>query len=88
MQLIAPPQTLQPTRLIFAVRGGGELVEEDVGVAAANLAGGHRAYPGVIVAVPLPQCWVLAVGCVMASQSVSRVVGNGVQVVDGTLAGL
>lgn len=45
VQLIAPSQSLQPTRLIFAVRGGGQLVEEDVGVAAANLTGGHRANP-------------------------------------------
>lgn len=35
----------QPTRLIFAVRGVGQLVEKDVGVAAAHLAGGHRTHP-------------------------------------------
>lgn len=36
---------LKSTRLIFAVRRGGELVEEDVSVAAADLAGGHGAHP-------------------------------------------
>lgn len=45
VRLITPPRRLKPTRLIFAGRGGGQLVEEDVGVAAANLAGGHGAHP-------------------------------------------
>lgn len=45
-QLITPPQRrLKPTRLIFAVWGGDQFVEEDVGVAAANLAGRHGAHP-------------------------------------------
>lgn len=41
--------------------------------------------PGVVVAVPLPQRWVLAVSCVMASQRISRVVGYCVQVIHSTL---
>lgn len=41
--------------------------------------------PGVIVAVPLPQRWVFAVSCVMASQCISRVVGYCIQVVHNTL---
>lgn len=88
MQLIDPLQRLKSTRLIFAVLGGDQFVEEDVGVAAANLAGGHRADPGVVVAVPLPQRRVPAIGCVMASQSVPRVVGHGVEVIHGALAAL
>lgn len=44
-RLIAPRWHLKPTRLVFAVWRGGQLVEEDVGIAAANLAGGHRAHP-------------------------------------------
>lgn len=84
-QLISRLQHLESTCLIFAVRGGGQLVEEDVGVAAANLAGGHWAHPGVVVAVPLPQPRVPAVGRVMASQSVPRVVGYCIQVIHSTL---
>lgn len=41
--------------------------------------------PGVVVAVPLPQPRVPAVSCVMASQSVPRVVGHCIQVVHRTL---
>lgn len=44
-RLIAPLWSLEPTRLIFAVRGGAQFVEEDVGVAAADLAGTHWAHP-------------------------------------------
>lgn len=43
--------------------------------------------PGVVVAVPLPQRWVFAVSCVMASQCVSRVVGYCIQIVHNTLCG-
>lgn len=74
--LAAPLQSFsETTRLVFAVRGGGgQLVEEDVGVAAADLTGGHGAHPGVIEAVPLPERRVPAVRRVMASQSVPGVV--------------
>lgn len=41
--------------------------------------------PGVIVAVPLSQSWVFAVGCVMASQSVSTVVGHCIEVIHRAL---
>lgn len=41
--------------------------------------------PGVVVAVPLPQRRVPAVGRVMAAQSVSGVVGHRVQVIHSAL---
>lgn len=44
-----------------------------------------EAIPGVIVAVPLPQHWVPAVSCVMASQCISSVVRHGVQVIHSPL---
>lgn len=47
--------------------------------------GGYLMVPGVVVAVPLPQRRVPAVGRVMAAQSVPGVVGHGVQVIHGAL---
>lgn len=48
-------------------RGGCQLVEQDVGVAAAHLAGGHWRYSGVIEGVPFSRAGVATVGCVVTA---------------------
>lgn len=50
-------------------RGGSQLVEQDVGVAAAHLAGGHWRYSGVIKGVPFSRAGIATVGCVVTAHS-------------------
>lgn len=71
--------------LLHTGRWTGQLIEEQIGVAGAHLAGGHGCDTGVVESVPLARRGTSAVGGVMAAHGGSGVIGHSVQVVNSVV---